>query len=87
MSIVKEGKVREDDEFKTFVHCVFTKSGYAFEDGRVNIEKSILLYPDPAVMEKVIKLCDEKRGKTPKETISAFFKCFQLTTPYLIGTA
>nr|QOV03024.1 odorant binding protein 8 [Apocheima cinerarius] len=87
IKIVQEGKVRDDEDFKTFIHCAYKESGYAFENGRVNVKLSFPLYPDPVAMQKVMDLCDQKRGNTAVETTFEFFKCFQDTSPFLIGAS
>ncbi|KOB71255.1 Odorant binding protein [Operophtera brumata] len=84
VKLIREGKYREDEEFKKFVHCSYKDSGFVFDDGRVDIEAASQIFPDPKRIYKIMKECNEKR-ETPVETTYQYFKCFQDNTPFLLS--
>lgn len=88
IQMMREGTWKEDKEFKSFMHCVYLRSGYSNQDdGRVKIDIASAVFPDPVLMKKIITDCDKEATQhtvDPVETTFMNFKCFQKNAPYFV---
>lgn len=69
----------EDKKFKNFIYCGYKKAGYLKPDGRMNIEKSLKLFKNEPEVVEGLRRCGEATGRTAKDAVFNFFKCFQDT--------
>nr|AGK24577.1 odorant-binding protein 1 [Chilo suppressalis]AGM38611.1 odorant binding protein [Chilo suppressalis] len=77
-----------DKKYQKFIHCVFTKTGYADETGHINIDKAMEVFPkgtDKEAVKKIMEECSKERGEDPPETSFKFAKCFRKKAPVRIA--
>lgn len=85
LAMVREGRWNDKPEYKKMISCSFMASGFATSDGKVIVEKALLLFAGKEDARKVIIECAKSEGPTPEESLYNFYKCFQLKSPYTIN--
>lgn len=83
---IRNGKYRTDANFRDFIYCAYTMSGFAKEDGHVLVDECEKVFPPEYNIGPVLKKCDSlSNGKNPSEVTLSFFICFQKTSPVLMA--
>ncbi|KAM3967843.1 uncharacterized protein ACR2FA_011382 [Aphomia sociella] len=83
ITAVREANPSDSAEFKNLLHCFSTKSGYYESDGLLNIEKTIVLFPenDREAVKKLMEECNKHVGSGAADTELGFYKCFINKSP------
>ncbi|KAM3967777.1 uncharacterized protein ACR2FA_011316 [Aphomia sociella] len=83
MTAVREGNALDTAEYKNILHCFSTKSGYYKSDGLLDIEKTIVLFPenDRETVKKLLEECNKHEGAGAADTELGIYKCFINKSP------
>ncbi|XP_052748860.1 uncharacterized protein LOC128200214 [Galleria mellonella] len=84
--VLKEGRMSDNNNFRKYVYCVFTSSGYSNKDGHIQEEKSLELFPesDRQIVKEQIVECNKNQEVDPVDKVSAFYKCFIEKSPVIL---
>nr|QLI62019.1 odorant-binding protein 16 [Streltzoviella insularis] len=81
-------KISNEEQFKKFIYCDFTKSDLTTAEGHWKIEKVLQFYPktvEIAPLQKAMESCNKENGQDPADTTFKIFKCFIKRTPVIIS--